>query len=301
MTNVTKFTLASKSIFATYARCEETKEDLLAFLIEKGCHKAVVAEEKHQDGGTHLHAYAGWEKQKRFSQKTLDWRGHHPNIQSCKNIHAVIKYIKKDGNFLEHNMSISAIEKAKKSHTAVIAEELILGKKTLREATEENPELLYRYGTLRKNLELFKTDRALETKKADPEEYPTEKKRHIWIWGGPDSGKTTKMEEILAEYPGNTFQIPYNNDWQGYLGERILWADEYKGQLTIQELNRVCDGGAKVNTKGGTVTLHKKPQVILASNYDPSGCYCKADSTIVETIQNRFNITIWNYRDHIGE
>lgn len=295
--NGTKFTLGSKTIFATFARCEETKEDLLTHLIEKGAHKAVVAREKHEDGGFHLHAYAAWEKKKTFSEKTLDFRGHHPNIQSCKNIHAVIKYIKKDGDYLEHNMSVTAIETAKKNKTAVIAEELLLGKKTLREATEENPELLFRYGTIRKNLELYRADKAIEIKKSNPEEYPKDKKRHLWIYGPSDCGKSTKLKQILTNYPGDTFQIPYNNDWQGYMGERLLWADEYKGQLTIQDLNRTCDGGSKMNTKGGTVTLHPYPQVIIVSNYAYDGCYCKAEREIIETLKNRFTLTPYNYHN----
>lgn len=297
MTTTTKFKLQSKTIFATYPKCPVDKEVMLEHYKHLGATKAVVGQENHQDGTPHLHIYAAWEKRRAFAEKTLDYEGYHPNIQSCKNIHAVIKYVKKDGNFLEHNMSLDAIEKAKKNKTAVIAEELILGKKTLREATEENPELLYRYGTIRKNLELFRSDRAIEMKKSSPEEYPKEKRRHIWLYGPSDCGKSTKLKQILNNYEGNTFQIPYNNDWQGYQGERLLWADEYKGQLTIQDLNRTCDGGAKMNTKGGTILLHPYPQVIIVSNYAFDTCYSKAEREIIDTLKNRFTLTPYNYKN----
>ena len=61
--------------------------------------------------------------------------------------------------------------------------------------------------------------------------------------------------------------MPTNNDWNGYAGEDNLYIDEYKGQLTVQELNRVCDGGAKVNTKGGTAMLSWTPTVYVLSNH----------------------------------
>lgn len=56
------------------------------------------------------------------------------------------------------------------------------------------------------------------------------KKRHFWIYGPPNSGKTTYKNKNL----GNAFEIPKNNDFYGYAGEKVMWIDEFKGQLTIQ-------------------------------------------------------------------
>ena len=51
------------------------------------------------------------------------------------------------------------------------------------------------------------------------------KKRHHWIVGPPNSGKTTWKNSNLSE----AFEIPKNNDFSGYSGERSLWIDEFKG------------------------------------------------------------------------
>ena len=84
--------------------------------------------------------------------------------------------------------------------------------------------------------------------------------------------------------------MPTNNDWNGYAGEDNLYIDEYKGQLTVQELNRICDGGAKVNTKGGTAMLSWTPIVYVLSNFSPRECYGKCDDALLNTLFNRFQV-----------
>ena len=51
------------------------------------------------------------------------------------------------------------------------------------------------------------------------------KKRHYWIQGEPNTGKTTWKDKNLL----SGFEIPKNNDWTGYNGEKDLWIDEFKG------------------------------------------------------------------------
>lgn len=83
-----------------------------------------------------------------------------------------------------------------------------------------------------------------------------EKRRHLWISGPPNCGKTWWKDNMIPE---PKFEIPRNNDWTGYSGERNLWIDEFKGQLTIQQLNSICDGGVKVNCKCSGTVLTKNP------------------------------------------
>ena len=51
------------------------------------------------------------------------------------------------------------------------------------------------------------------------------KKRHFWICGPPNTGKTTWKNNNLKD----PFEMPKNNDWNGYNGETELWTDEFKG------------------------------------------------------------------------
>ena len=48
-------------------------------------------------------------------------------------------------------------------------------------------------------------------------------------------------------------------------GEWLYSIEEFKGQLSVQQLNAICDGNYKVNTKGGSV-----------------------ENNILETLYNRF-------------
>lgn len=116
------------------------------------------------------------------------------------------------------------------------------------------------------------------------------KQRHHWVCGPSNTGKTTRLRQFLTGK--SEFQIPYNDDWNGYNKEEYLWIDEFKGQLTIQALNRICDGGAKMNTKGGSVSLHPYPTVIVCSNYSIEECFHKQDATILKSLHNRFNLNL---------
>ncbi|QCO93527.1 replication-associated protein [Gopherus associated circular DNA virus 8] len=125
----------------------------------------------------------------------------------------------------------------------------------------------------------------LQNKRKPPAEMP-EKKRHHWIYGGSNTGKTTYLRKKMQE--GSWFQIPTNNDWIGYDNEENLWIDEFKGQLTVQQLNSMCDGGAKMNVKGSTTMLSWTPTVWVCSNYSIDDCYKKCDSELLSTLKNRF-------------
>lgn len=281
-----------KGWFLTFPKNEQTKEELLEELQKIGeVEEYVIARELHQDGTPHLHAFVKFGGAgKRFKQLKFTKQG---NYQKAKSWKAVDKYVKKGGDFISNIDTESAKQKKGKHNLMLINANPV-------ELVETGEIGIMQLKSLLTNIELYKM---LKTKTERPVEtdIPTDKKRHIWLYGPSDSGKSTKLKEILLDYQDNHFQIPYNNDWNGYRGERVLWADEYKGQLTIQDLNRVCDGNAKMNTKGSTITLHKTPQVIICSNYAPDTCYHKAEREILETVNNRFILTPYNYRDHQPE
>ena len=110
-----------------------------------------------------------------------------------------------------------------------------------------------------KNQQIYKM---LQAKAQEmPEELPI-KKRHLWFYGAK-TGKTYKIREMMKQTGFKWFHIPTNNDWIGYSGQRYF--DEFKGQLSVQQLNAICDGNYKVNTKGGSV-----------------------ENNILETLYNRF-------------
>lgn len=81
----------------------------------------------------------------------------------------------------------------------------------------------------------------------------TKKKCHLWIHGPANSGKTYFVEQLI-EKGIQVYQGPYNNDWFGFdqTVHEVVWFDEYRGQLTIQQLNALCDINTKLNVKGSS-------------------------------------------------
>lgn len=266
--------IQAKGWFVTFPKCDWTKETLLehANKIQEVV-EYVIAKEDHKDGTPHLHAFI------KFSQKVtfvgMKWP-QQGNYQVAKSWKAVQDYCKKGGDFIT-NLDMESAKAKKGKHAS--------------EILNMDPETAACDGSIRwqeitllhKTQELLKT---LGKKRSPSEELTLPKKRHYWIWGGSNTGKTFRREQLEAA--GATFQIPYNNDWCGYGKEKVLWADEFKGQLTIQQLNGMCDGGLKVNIKGGSAQLHRRPIVYIFSNFSIRECYQKADQNLWYALENRF-------------
>lgn len=103
-----KFRISARKVFLTYPQCPITKESAITLLSSHKTAYILVSEELHKDEGKHLHVIMV------FKKKTDIYRAdyfdlydpetfttYHPNIQKCKSLTASVKYVKKDGNFLE--------------------------------------------------------------------------------------------------------------------------------------------------------------------------------------------------------
>lgn len=269
----------AKGWLCTWPHCPLSKEDALDLLRARyDLDEWVIAEEEHADGEPHLHAFLKLTKRKNFKASMFDLGDYHGNYQIAKSWRAVQEYCKKDGNYIS-NIDLKA---ARQKQSKMKKEDLLKDPEVLMDEGRLNPMQLCSF---LKNSAAYKM--LLQQKRKPPVEMP-EKKRHFWIWGPSNTGKTTWLREKMQE--GEWFQMPTNNDWNGYSGEDNLYIDEYKGQLTIQELNRICDGGAKVNTKGGTAMLSWTPIVYVLSNFSPSQCYGKCNDALLETLLNRFQV-----------
>lgn len=114
------------------------------------------------------------------------------------------------------------------------------------------------------------------------------KQRHYWICGPPNSGKTTwRLKNIKEDH----YEIPKNNDFKNYNGEHNLWIDEFKGQLRPTELNALCDGGQKLNYKGGSTMAAKNTYVHVFSNWDIDSCFkngLEKDDALTTGLHARF-------------
>lgn len=269
-----KFELKTKSLFLTYPQCPEDKKELLEYLREKGAKQAVVAMEKHENGDPHLHAYATWDTAKKFRERTMDWKGYHPNMQSCKNYLAVIKYVKKDQDYIEYGMDTEAYKRARESKKSIVGAKLISREITVEDAVKDNPELIFQYGTLKKNVETY----LLNTTPAENFE-----RVNYWIVGKPGCGKSQWAHRNCP----NLYKKAQNKWWDGYRGEAQVLIEDMDTNLLGHYLkiwgdNYHCTG----ETKGGTVPLRHKT-MIVTSNYLISHLW-ENDPIMAEAIARRF-------------
>lgn len=266
--------------FCTWPRCTLPKEYALKLLEKFGLAEYVIAEEKHADGTPHLHAFLKLNKKKRVKSDTFDLEDFHGNYQVARSWQAVKAYVTKEENYISNLNLKAAMRKQSKKLTV--------------EDFGVDPLILLKSGKLYplslnnflRNRDSYRTLLSKNTSRRDAS--PLKKKRHEWLYGPSNTGKTTILRQEMADDPDNWFQIPYNNDWNGYYNQEHLYADEYKGQLKINELNRICDGGAKMNTKGGTIQLADDVIVHIVSNYSIEECYNEVKDDIRETLYNRF-------------
>lgn len=270
-----------KGWFCTWPKCPIGKEMCLAELQAKfDIEEYVICEEEHKDESKHLHAFIKLKKRKLWNKSLFDIAGYHGNYQPAKSWAAVRAYVKKDGNFI----SSFSVENAMKKQCKMKKEDLL---REVDEVLDEGLITPLQVSSFYKNAQVYKM---LQSKRLLPPEKMPEKKRHLWFYGPSNTGKTYKLREMMLQTGyDNWFQIPSNNDWVGYSGQKFLYMDEFKGQLFIQMLNSLCDGNYKVNTKGGSAWVPWEVQLIICSNYSIRDCFNKADDIVIESLYNRFN------------
>ena len=284
----------SKGWFLTFPHCPADAQSCLDDLKDKLKEKwgltieeYVVCEEKHKDGSPHLHAFIKiHEKRIRFKENRFDFifdgKEYHGNYQIAKSWRAVQEYVAKGKKYITNlNLDAAMKKQSKKIGIAELETDAL-------ELLEKGVITGLQLASFVKNQNMYKLLK--NKRKANKEiQLDIEKKRHIWYYGESNTGKTYRIKQMIKNDPDNWFQIPLNNDWIGYNDEKNLYIDEFKGQLTIQELNRLCDGGAKVNVKGGTLQLASDVVLHICSNFNIKDCYKKSEAVLLESLYNRFN------------
>lgn len=102
------FRLSSKSFFLTYPRCPIPKEIAYTLLQDKvDIEKYIIAEEKHEDGSAHIHAYIVAKRKYNFKNPRcfdLEWNNtiYHGDYQTVKDHNRTKTYCRKEGNFIEN-------------------------------------------------------------------------------------------------------------------------------------------------------------------------------------------------------
>jgi len=81
----------------------------------------VIAQETHEDGTLHLHAFIKTQRKITFNNKLFDLPNHHGNYQVAKSWPCVKKYVTKGGNFITNLDLESANAKKGKRNKDLLA------------------------------------------------------------------------------------------------------------------------------------------------------------------------------------
>lgn len=100
------FRIKAKNLFLTYPRCLETPLSLIEFLREKLSSRnplyICVAEEEHEDGVPHLHAFVSLEKTLDTQNcRYFDAGDYHGSYEGAKHPRECLDYVTKEGNYEE--------------------------------------------------------------------------------------------------------------------------------------------------------------------------------------------------------
>lgn len=277
-----------KNYFLTYSQAPliETKEELREFLLSKGAEVVVVAQEHHQDGGIHYHAWVEFSDKKHITEKFFIFKGYHPDIGKMRDVKrssraAAIKYLtKEDKEPAATGIDVQEYLEAKKKHRAIVGHALISGEKSLKDVVKEHPEELYNLDKLHKNLSLYKL-----LAKDVPE---MRERNNYWVYGIPGVGKSYG---VRLAWGTTYFLKSCNKWWDGYAGEDNVLLDDFgKEHSVLGHYLKIWGDSYRFNgeVKGGTVPICLA-SFVVTSNYLPSTIW-KDDPECVAAIERRFKI-----------
>lgn len=246
----------------------------------------IIAREHHEDGGEHIHAYFELTKRLYWNAHIWDifvddenggdvWHGKYDGARSWRRC---IIYLKKERDYITNINIRGAMRKQAKARDVLEMDPL--------DALDEG---FINYLQLNNFMANRSTYMNLKRKREPPKPCKN-KKRHYWYYGVSNTGKTYMQREDMAKHPNDWFKIPYDLNWVGYENQKYLYADEFKGQITIQYLNELCDGGKHLEVKYASALLHEEPIIMICSNYCPEDCYHNANKEMIKTLLNRFNV-----------
>lgn len=302
----TRCSYRRKTFFLTYSQTSLSKKDLEVKWPYPGVGKFEIKEmvfalEHHSDGNLHWHVYINFKHRISVSNlvffdafSTSSQKMEHPNVRKVWFTDGLMKYMNKEKyKVYEYGISLEAKQFARKKHMKYSKNllDFCKDKLSLYELINLEPHLLLSAKKLIEGKNLYKS-----SKDSDLVRYRNQvnkdKKRHIWIYGETNSGKSYYKENLLKkQHPNDWFDLPYNNDFFGYNGERYLFADEFDGQLSIWQLNLLCDGGCKMNVKGSSTVIDDFPIVYVFSNHRIEEVYDKVaekNPALLQTLYSRF-------------
>lgn len=324
------FRVCGSHFFLTYPRCDASPESLADFLGGLGACGITIGREQHADGGQHLHAACSFPHRKdvrsaNFFDLAAGGSVYHPNLQRCRDLHAVRKYVCKDGDVLERGSHVGASDGSKKcSRTDEIAKRALSGDSLLT-LCDEAPGMFMLHGPkIQRLISWYAVTKSATEMQAHFDSFVTRlgsmspdllnglnseekvvikwlgdnigrpkafKSPQCYLYGPPNSGKTSLINVLQKWVP--TYMFPTEDFYDQFDQNlhRLICLDEFRAQKTIQCLNQWLDGQVMpIRIKGSQSLKTKNLPFLILSNFSLSEAYSKTDDAHLEALRARLTV-----------
>jgi len=275
------------------------------------------AQELHKDGHEHLHVYIEFTSKidvrnpTIFDLESIDIgipKKYHGNYQGVRSMENTIGYIvKSDKNYIssfDPNLYLINSKNHAKREKNLFDLNILMSKGAIKMVKDGDSHYTHLKRVLEVEAILRNADKvANELEKPDlPSKLENDwnlnlsfdldlKKCHFLIYSkSPNRGKTTFLLNLMKSY--RCYMVHLEEKYQDLIYPQVeaILIDEFRGQLTITQLNSMCDGTYQYPRKGlPPILLEQKPLVIVCSNRSWEEIYPK-NFELVEARFNSFNI-----------
>lgn len=310
-----------KNLFLTYPKCpvpkEEMADQLLIDFNHWKPHQIVVGHELHADGTDHLHCLVRLHGSiDTTNARFADALGYHGDYRVCRNVHAVLNYVKKKGDFHEWPAPAAAKDKPsakKRKITSVLSEAILAGTST--NTLVHNKD----YSSfLLTNLTKVRTFEQFVRSTEKPTLLPwpkirtdltpqnstilrwialnvfaprTLRQKQLFLYGPPATGKTT-FSQLIAGIMKTYFPSLGEKYFDGLTHDHdLIIFDEFVGGTQLSIMNQILDGQACIlPCRYQHFFKTRNVPVIVLSNISPEECYKNAHHLRVQAFASRFTI-----------
>lgn len=279
-----KFRLQAKNLFLTYPKCSEDKEKLLNFLIDHtslSCRFVMIAQEHHEDGQLHLHAYVQLnDKCNIKSAKSLDFAGCHGDYKAAKGNYFEVKdYLEKeDTNCLIWGDPNTAKNKSEETKDGIARRNLMLASTPLPELVRTGEIRLEQYCSIKRSIQAYIVD---STKIGD-----FMFRRCIWLNDHPGVGKSRICRELF----GNFYSKPQNKWWDGYTNQPVVVLEDFDkaGSCLSHYIKIWTDSYSFYGEAKGTSVGCLYSVFVITSNYWPNQIWKEEeDPELIQAVERR--------------
>lgn len=264
-----QFRLHSRQLFLTWPKCSLSKENVLEILMTKlDIVKYIIAEELHENGDSHIHAYIKCEKPTDITNPhKLDIEGIHGKYESCRNFHAVRNYCKKDNNYISNIDDFHPLDHAQRVINAEsydkameIVKTTPLARDYLRDTAKYESSIArihqtYTVATLRYRFKALQS--VVRWKRS---------KHSLWLYGPTGLGKTEFAKSLFSKplFVTHIDKLKFlSKEHDGIIFDDMNfanWPDDL--QIHIVDIQNDRD----INVKHGMVTIPKGTPKVFTSN-----------------------------------